>query len=61
MKKKLNRGGLFGITEMQFDENRNCFWWDREGDYDWLDDRYECGCCMCCGCMCDWWEDNLDD
>lgn len=56
MKKILKRDGVFGFTEMQFDKNRvNCFWWDGESDYDWLeDDHYECGCCMCCGCMCDW-------
>lgn len=25
---------------------------DYEEPYDW-DDTYPCGCCTCCGCMCD--------
>lgn len=29
-------------------------WWD---DYN---DTYPCGCCMCCGCTCDWEYDLLD-
>ena len=32
-----------------------------EGMDDTWDDRYECGCCMCCGCSCDWMEDDLSD
>lgn len=32
--------------------------------YEWEDDRYDCGCCMCCGCDCDnrfWWEDEEEE
>ena len=52
--KKLNRDGLFGRDFMEFylHEGEKVMW--LEPDYDWEDDRYECGCCKCCGCMCDW-------
>lgn len=33
--------------------------YDPLDDYDFEDDHYPCGCCMCCGCDCDnefWWE-----
>lgn len=26
---------------------------DEYYDYDSLDDTYPCGCCTCCGCLCD--------
>lgn len=60
MKKILKRDGVFGCTEIMFDNERDAYWWDRESDYDWLDDRYECGCCRCCGCMCDWEDDDYE-
>ena len=40
--------------------------WDDIGvDYEedeeyWNDDRYSCGCCRCCGCMC-WMDDEDED
>lgn len=29
-------------------------------DDEW-DDRYECGCCMCCGCSCAWDIEDEED
>lgn len=56
--KKLNRGGFFGYISMEFYRSRitkkfNIMFYS-ELEHDFLDDRYECGCCRCCGCMCDW-------
>lgn len=24
-----------------------------EVEYDWLEDHFPCGCCACCGCLCE--------
>lgn len=30
--------------------------WDDEEE----SDIYDCGCCKCCGCSCDWEDDDED-
>lgn len=62
-------------TEEQIDEavkqaamNHLDWGWEDpvEEPYELYTDTYSCGCCMCCGCMCDWeyesmWEDEEDE
>jgi hypothetical protein len=34
---------------------------ERQGFDDFLDsDNYDCGCCTCCGCMCDLYPEDYD-
>lgn len=44
---------LFGVLADKLGDYEGCY---DEDDYDDIffedDDRYECGCCMCCGCSC---------
>lgn len=67
MKKILKRDGLFGLTTIEFykvDGELVAWWWEKDGEEEYYDpawdDRYECGCCKCCGCMCNW-EDDEDE
>jgi len=62
-KRKLVRGGMFGhvVIELYRHEGEIVAWWWSSHEshldvYDPLDDRYECGCCKCCGCDC--WDDR---
>lgn len=60
-------------TEEQIDEavkqaamNHLDWGWEDPDDIIGIEDTYPCGCCMCCGCMCDWeyelmWEDEEDE
>lgn len=45
----LKNGRIYKMSELKSEEDYLEEWWD--------DDYLDCGCCPCCGCDCEYYED----